>query len=225
MFKRSPLTATLITGLSLLITTSFVAQAERSDIETVVANQGPATSQDSKANSDPFYQQLRQQAKSIEDFAAYVSVNNLALKRDAATFTLKSGEIYFSLPIDGRVTAAVFIGTGELTLTPPTDAEKRSLELFTKQPGAMTEEFSTLVLRFTDKTFDEIKNSPNAKMGGSGGTQANRARDLFRDNQQLLRRQLHDNRELRTLADLYAPGVRDFSTPSSMAAAIASSST
>jgi len=205
MLKRSPLTATLLAGLSFLIAASFVVQAERRDLETVAANQGPATPQDLKSNSDPFYQQLRQQAQNAEDFAAFASVNNLALKRDAATFTLKSGELYFALPIGGRVTAAVFIGAGELTLTPPTEAERRSLELFTKQPGAMTEEFSTLVLRFTDKTFDEIKNSPNAKMGGSGGTQASRARDLVRDNQQLLRRQLHDNRELRTLADLYAP--------------------
>lgn len=205
MLKRSPLLATWIAGLLLLISASFVTQAERSDIRSVDATEDPAAPQDSKSNSDPVYQQLRQQAKNTEDFAAFASVKNLALKRDAATFNLKSGEVYFALPIEGRVTAAVFIGAGELTLTPPTDAEKRSLEIFTKQPGTMTEEFSTLVLRFTDKTFDEIKNSPNAKMGGSGGAQASRARDLFRDNQQLLRRQLHDNRELRTLADLYAP--------------------
>src|SRR4030095_14258865 len=40
---------------------------------------------------------------------------------------------------------------------------------------------------------------------GSAGPQASRARDLYHDHQQLLRKQLRDNRELRTLADIYSP--------------------
>src|SRR5712691_7287922 len=67
--------------------------------------------------------------------ANYASVSNLVLKRDAATFTLKSGEIYFLAPVQGRVTGAVFIGEGELTLVPPTEVEKRSLQLFTDAPS------------------------------------------------------------------------------------------
>ena len=39
-----------------------------------------------------------------------------SLQRDAATFTLRTGEVYFSAPIEGRVTTAVFIGDGEMTL-------------------------------------------------------------------------------------------------------------
>lgn len=158
---------------------------------------------DSKANSDPIYQQLRQAGKTEAEFATYASVNNLVLKRDAGTFTLKTGEIYFVPPVEGRVVGAVFIGAGEFFLKPPTQVEELSLALFTKQPS-ITEEFSHLVLRFTDKTFDEIKSSPEAKMGANGA-QASRARSLYHDNQQLLRKQLRDNRELRTLADLYGP--------------------
>jgi peptidase M1-like protein len=210
MLRRYPTIAVLLAGAMISIAADFVASADPGRIEGKVTDpKSPAvietqeTIKDSRANSDPVYQQLRQQAKSPEDFSAFASVNNLVLKRDAATFKLKSGEIYFASPIEGRVTAAVFIGGGELALTPPTDAEKRSLELFTKQP-ALTEEFSSLVIRFTDKTFDEVKSSPAAKLG-SGGPQANRARDLYHDHQQLLRGQLHDNRELRTLADLYSP--------------------
>ena len=157
-----------------------------------------------KPNSDPLYQQLRQQAKTDQEFAGpYASVGHLILRRDAATFTLKSGEIYFVASIEGRVTGGVFIGEGELTLVPPTENEKHSLQLFTDEPS-ITEEFSHLVLRFTDKTYDEIKSSPNAKIG-VGGSQASRAKDLYRDNQQLLRHRLRDNRELRTLVDLYSP--------------------
>ena len=163
-----------------------------------------APAEGSKGNSDPVYQQLRQQAKSDQDFAGpYASVNNVVIKKEGAEFTLRSGELYFLPPVEGRITGAVFIGDGELSLAPPTEVEKNSLKIFTDQP-TLTEQFSNLVLRFTDKTFDEIKASPNAAMR-TGGPQAGRARDLYRDNQQLLRKRLRDNRELRTLADIYAP--------------------
>ena len=157
-----------------------------------------------KSNSDPLYQQLRQHAKSEQEFAgSYASVNNLSLKRDAATFTLRAGEIYFLTPVEGRTTGAVFIGDGELTLLPPTPNEKQSLAIFIDDEK-LTEQFTHLVLRFTDTTFDEIKASPNATMG-THGSQSAKARDLYRDNQQLLRKELRDNGELRTLADLYEP--------------------
>jgi carboxypeptidase family protein/peptidase M1-like protein len=154
-----------------------------------------------KGNQDPIYQSLRQLGKG-DDFAGnYAVVNNLKLKRDAANFTLKSGELYFITPVEGKVTAAVFIGDGEMSLIPPTDIEKHSLSIFTGE-GAITEQFSKLVLRFTDKTFDEIKSSPNATMK-TGGPNASQARGAYRDNQDLLRKRLRDNRDLRTLYDIY----------------------
>ncbi|HKG60390.1 MAG TPA: carboxypeptidase regulatory-like domain-containing protein [Pyrinomonadaceae bacterium] len=163
-----------------------------------------------KGNQDPVYQSLRQLGKG-DDFAGnYAVVNNLKLKRDAATFTLKSGELYFITPVEEKVTAAVFIGDGEMSLTPPTDVEKRSLSIFTGE-GAITEQFSRLVLRFTDKTFDEIKSSPNATMK-TGGPGASAARGAYRDNQDLLRKRLRDNRDLRTLYDIYNRGGEGFFT-------------
>ncbi len=157
-----------------------------------------------KSNADPVYLQLRQLGKNANDFGGpYASVNNLVLKRDAAVFTLNSGEIYFGAPIEGHITAAVFIGEGEMTLVPPTPIEKHSLSLFIDEEK-LSEPFSHLVIRFTDQTLDEIKASANAKMG-TGGPQAEKAAELYRDNQQLLRKQLRDNAELRTLADIYAP--------------------
>ena len=130
-------------------------------------------------------------------------MNNLQLKRDAANFTLKSGELYFITPVESRVTAAVFIGDGELSLTPPIEAEKNSLKIFTGE-GSITEAFTRLVLRFSDKTFEEVKKSSNVTMK-TGGSAASQARGIYRDNQDLLRKRLRDNRELRTLLDLYNP--------------------
>jgi hypothetical protein len=155
-------------------------------------------------NSDSLYQQLRQQARGEQEFAgAFATVSNLVLHRDAANFSLHSGEIYFVAPVEGRVTGAVFIGEGEMTLTPPTPNEKHSLAIFA-DAETLTEQFTHLVIRFTDKTFDEVKSSASAKMA-TNGPQAGKAHDLYRDNQTLMRKQLRDNRELRTLADLYAP--------------------
>ena len=156
-----------------------------------------------KPNSDPVYQLLRQQARGEADFAkTYASVNGLVLNREGAKFTLRSGEIYFLSPVEGRVTGAVFIGDGEMTMVPPTDYEKNSLKIFTGEPS-ITEQFSSLVIRFTDDTFAEVSSSPNAKMG-EGGPQSSKARGLFRDNQELMRKRLRDNLELRTLSDVYA---------------------
>jgi hypothetical protein len=164
-----------------------------------------------KPNSDPVYQRLRQQAKSGQEFSGpYATVNNLVLQKEGAVFNLSSGEVYFLAPVEGRYTGAVFIGTGQFALAPPTDVEKNSLKIFTNEPS-ITEEFSSLVLRFTDKTFDDIKNASTVRMGTSG-SQSTHANDLFRENQTLLRKQLRDNGELRVLADLYAPGRQGFFT-------------
>ena len=156
-----------------------------------------------KGNLDPIYQNLRQLAKTVEDFSSYATVNNLILKRDAATFTLKSGEIYFVAPVENRYTGAVFIGSGEMSMTPPTAAEKNSIKIFTDQEG-IVEQFDKLVLRFTDQTYEEVKASPNATMK-SGGAAAGQVRELYRSNMDLLRKRLRDNRELRTLQDIYNP--------------------
>jgi hypothetical protein len=155
----------------------------------------------SKGNQDPIYQQLRQLGKTDQDFAGpYAVVNNLSLKRDAATFTLKSGEIYFVGPVEGKITAAVFLGEGVLTLTPPTETERKSLRIFTGDDG-ISEQFSRLVMRFSDNTFDEVKASPDVSMK-SGGPHSAQAREAYRDNQQVLRKKIQENRELRTLLDL-----------------------
>jgi Carboxypeptidase regulatory-like domain/Peptidase family M1 domain len=171
----------------------------RMEISPVEAQVKVPTGQ--KGNQDPIYQSIRQLGKGDDFGGPYAVVNNLKFKRDAANFTLKSGELYFITPIEDKVTAAVFIGDGEMSLTPPTDIEKRSLSIFTGE-GAITEQFSKLVLRFTDKTFEEIKSSPNATMK-TGGPNSSSARGAYRDNQDLLHKRLRDNRDLRTLYDIY----------------------
>src|SRR3989440_1448477 len=158
----------------------------------------------SRANTDRVYQELRKKTDDPSSFSGNVfTVNNLVLKRDAATFTLKSGELYFLAPVEGRNTGAVFLGEGELTLTPPNDLEKNSLAIFVDSK-TLTEQFTEFVLRFTDKTFDEVKASPNASANTSSSRAAS-ARNAYRDKETLMRKRIRSNLDLRTLMDIYSP--------------------
>src|SRR5277367_935882 len=111
----------------------------------------------SAPNSDPTYQQLRNPTLGPEA----VTVNNLTLKRDAGTFLLRSGNVCFVTPANGKVTGAVFTGDGNFVLDPPLDSERRSLKLLTKE-DQFSENFAQAVFRFTDATYDEIKKGGSA---------------------------------------------------------------
>lgn len=176
------------------------AQLEIAPVDTSVSvNIAPV-----KANTDAGYQRLRTASTPPDSFGGdFATVNNLVLKRDAGIFTLRSGEIYFLAPVDGRTVGAVFLGDGEFHLEPPTDVEKKSLAIFTEKPD-ITEPFTQLVLRFTDDTRAELKASPSATFARTG-SQAGRARDLFREKEELFRKEFQANMDLRILCDLYAP--------------------
>jgi hypothetical protein len=147
------------------------------------------------ANSDPIYRQLRQITIGNESS----SVNNLALKRDAGTFKFRAGTFYFLVPVQGKITGAVFIGDGTFSLDSPTESERRSLSLLTREPE-MVEQFSELVLRFTDRTYDEIK-----KAAGVSTTGARNGAGPLEDAQYALRKKLHYNLTARILQDVLSP--------------------
>jgi len=81
-----------------------------------------------KPNSEPNYRSLRD-GKPSETFA----VEGLVLKRDLATLTLSKGSISFLPPVEGRVTMAVFVGEGELSLAPTLGTELDYLRKLTRQ--------------------------------------------------------------------------------------------
>jgi len=101
-------------------------------------------------NSDPNYQALRK-----GQLQQVWRVNNLVLKRDAATFTFRSGSFSFLPPVLGRVAVAVFTGDGNLKLTPAFGLAARYMRTLTHAESA-DEDFSSLVVYFTDASFDEI---------------------------------------------------------------------
>lgn len=149
-------------------------------------------------NSDPTYQALRNLTLSGEA----VSVSNFELRREAGKFLLHSGTVCFTAPVEGKVTGAVFAGDGIFLLDPPTDNERKSLKLFTKE-DEFSEKFEHMVLRFTDSTYDDIKKAGSPATGGCDG-------GLLKDSQNTTRHKLKQNLEARLLEEVLSPQPRDF---------------
>lgn len=147
-------------------------------------------------NTDPTYLQLR----NITLGGEAVSVKDLTLTRDAATFHLRSGNVCFVTAVQGRVTGAVFVGDGNMVLEPPLAVEHSTLKLLTKE-DEFSEKFSQLVMRFTDDTYGEIK-----KAGGVATASCDAG--LLRDSQNALHhnRVLRFNLDARILQDAEATG-------------------
>jgi len=110
----------------------------------------------SLANSDPNYLALRNTMPG----ASYV-VHNLVLKRDNGAFAFTSGSFSFVPPVLGRVVAGVFSGEGTFHLTAATSLERRYLHLISGEE-IVDEPFRSVVLWFTDDTFEEIKRQAEA---------------------------------------------------------------
>lgn len=149
-------------------------------------------------NSDPNYRTLRD-CKLDKTF----TVSNLTLKRDVATIKLNSGRISFITPILDRVPIGVFVGEGEFTFDPYLPVERNRLKVATGSE-TVSEQFSRLVIAFTDDTFQEIQNA--SQPGGSSAD--SQAVDTLRDLQNRMRnrdRGGDENLEAELLADLYNP--------------------
>lgn len=82
-------------------------------------------------------------------------VSNLVLKRDRVEMTF-SGTFYFTAPVEGKITGAVFIGQGKFrSEVPPNEFEKNNVKRLLNLE-VIESDFKTAVLRFTDDTFDII---------------------------------------------------------------------
>ncbi|PYY05184.1 MAG: hypothetical protein DMG69_27770 [Acidobacteria bacterium] len=142
-------------------------------------------------NSDPTYQQLRNLT-----LGEAVTVNNLDLRRDAATFHLRSGTVCFASPVQDKVTGAVFVGDGNFVIAAPSASERSMLKLLTKE-DEFSENFSQMVLRFTDATYDELKKAGSAAAGGCDSGPLKDSQNATRHN-----RQIKYNLEARILEDV-----------------------
>lgn len=82
-------------------------------------------------------------------------VSNLTLGRGRIRITFTQGTLQFAQPVEGRVFAAAFHGTGRLQVEPPDARERQQLNLFTRH-DILDMSFTEAVFSFTDRTFEEI---------------------------------------------------------------------
>lgn len=83
-----------------------------------------------------------------------VQLSNHVIKSDRVTITL-TGLIYFSDPINGKHTGAVFIGTGKFTApVPDSSFEKANVRRLLKAE-IVESDFTSAVFRLTDDSFQE----------------------------------------------------------------------
>jgi hypothetical protein len=108
--------------------------------------------QAAQPQTDPTLTQL---SKVRLDKSQIYSVRDITINRDVLSISLNRGAIAFTEAIDGRVTGAVFIGSGDILAIPPDPIEKRQLFRYTKS-ALLSEHFETAIFRFTDGTWEDV---------------------------------------------------------------------
>jgi hypothetical protein len=168
------------------------------------------------ANSNAAYQQLRGLLPGSE----VITVSNLELRRDAATFTFRSGSFAFYGEVNGKVTGAVFKGDGHLHVTPPSAQERHNLSIV-NHAEEFDEDFDKVVLRFTDSTAAELRKAATGKGAPDSayGKEAEELRGFLRrhsvgtwvdQSQTYYFRKIDGNLDLRILADVLSPAPGGF---------------
>jgi hypothetical protein len=109
------------------------------------------------ANGKDIYDQLK--AFSLSGGAAVVK--ELTLNRDRVSMTF-DGTFYFTAPVGGRVTGAVFVGNGLFSAdVPPGEFELDNVRRLLKADSVQSD-FKTAVLRFSDDTFERLGQTAGA---------------------------------------------------------------
>lgn len=148
------------------------------------------------ANTDPNYVTLRN-ATPAETYV----VENIELKRDVATLTLRSGQISFLPPALGRAAIAVFTGDGRFQLKPAIPIEAAHINKVLGKPE-VDQNFDGAMFAFTDETLAEIKGQAHAVALDA------KSADQLKDFRRRLRDKADTDVEADVLAELYNPAQR-----------------
>jgi|CXWL01.1.fsa_nt_gi hypothetical protein len=92
------------------------------------------------------------------DPARGATVTNLVLTRGTGTITLESGTLSLARPVNGRVVAAMFVGTGSFRFTAPTAIERGQLDRLVGD-STVNAKIKRVFLLFTDSTLAELERS------------------------------------------------------------------
>ena len=122
-------------------------------------------------NSPARSKELYDQIKTFSLTGGSAAVKELALKRDRVTLVF-NGTFYFTAPINGRVTGAVFVGDGKFSaLVPDSEFEKENVKRLIGATDVVESDFKTAVLRFSDDTFERLAVSVSGGAAADAQTQ------------------------------------------------------
>ena len=118
------------------------------------------------AGSD-FMRQFEENYRALDsEILSYLStkvdVTDFVYKKDRATFTFKSGTFYLVRHVNGRPTAAIFIGHGHCSLDPVVPNERNSLE-WCSGSSVVDESFESCFIRFADDLDKELARFPSTE--------------------------------------------------------------
>jgi hypothetical protein len=139
------------------------------------------------ADGDPNYHALHEGVPTEA-----LRTENVELRRDKASLTLKNGQLSFVKASQDRPVIAVFTGEGVFRLKPTAPIESRYLTKVTGRPD-VEEAFDSAVFFFSDATYDEVKKQASAMPVDSRAAQVLKT----------LREKTHVEGEM--LAELYNP--------------------
>ena len=168
------------------------------------------------ANANAVYQQLRGLLPGDET----ITVKNLVIKRDAATFTFREGSFTFYPQVNGKVTGAVFTGDGNLHITPPTAEERHNLSIL-NHTEEFDEDFDQVFLRFSDSTADELHKASTGtgQPNNTCGKAAQEMQSIMRHYSEIASRGgsttyysegFYGNLDLRLLEDVLSPAPGEY---------------
>ncbi len=86
------------------------------------------------------------------------TVTSYMLRRDEATFALSEGKLYLCTPVLDEECAAIFIGQGTFSFTPPTTIEQEQLARFYDKKS-VNQQFTMMFMMFSDSTYQEFLSS------------------------------------------------------------------
>ncbi len=151
---------------------------------------GPALSEPPSpvADLDPDFAARREEifgafyATDLDGTAAY-AVSDLLLAKDNVQLDFRQGFVFFMKPIEGETTGAVFIGEGEVSMTPP-NAMGRYMLRKCSGNDVLKEPFTEAVMRFSDHSDRMLRAMGTPDPGGL--LLAAQAANLLKDRNGLL---------------------------------------
>src|SRR2546430_17601359 len=82
-------------------------------------------------------------------------VRNLTLRRDVIVFHLEEGNLFLATPVAGRTIAAVFVGRGSVSVTPPLAVERVELKRLLED-STVNAPISAAALLFSPSTLAPV---------------------------------------------------------------------